>query len=385
LLPHLSFPATGLNFTPEECRTWILRRAANAAFRLGGDSQATALARLAGRADAPEAVRMEALEALGQWAGASRRDRIVGLIRPLAPRDPLPAAAALAAAWESLAAAAQPAPVLAAALQAAARLPLPDLPGRLEPFAQHPDPIVRETVARLRPAPPANLLARLDSSDVPEQQAALARLAGLGPNAPAPALRTLATRLDQLLAGQLPAALHLDVLEAAAALPDPAVADRLRRWTNALPAGDTVAPFRPVLAGGNAAEGRRLFAARADWGCQRCHQLGGEGGNVGPDLTGLGRAKGREYALTSILHPNQQIAPSFETVVLTLRDGTFRSGVLRQESSDTLVLDSPEDGRLTLRKAEVRARERGLSSMPEGLADLMTRRELRDVLEALSQ
>ncbi|MFM8358596.1 MAG: hypothetical protein ACKOET_08550, partial [Verrucomicrobiota bacterium] len=75
----------------------------------------------------------------------------------------------------------------------------------------------------------------------------------------------------------------------------------------------------------------------------------------------------------------------FETVVLTLRDGTFRSGVLRQESSDTLVLDSPEDGRLTLRKAEVRARERGLSSMPEGLADLMTRRELRDVLEALSQ
>ncbi|MFM8357399.1 MAG: hypothetical protein ACKOET_02465, partial [Verrucomicrobiota bacterium] len=66
LLPHLSFPATGLNFTPEECRTWILRRAANAAFRLGGDSQATALARLAGRADAPEAVRMEALEALGQ-------------------------------------------------------------------------------------------------------------------------------------------------------------------------------------------------------------------------------------------------------------------------------------------------------------------------------
>lgn len=92
----------GLNFTREEWRTWVLRRAVNAAFRIGQSTNATALAQVAGREDVPETVRVEALDALADWARPPKRDRVVGLHRPLPDRDPAPAVAALASVWKHL-------------------------------------------------------------------------------------------------------------------------------------------------------------------------------------------------------------------------------------------------------------------------------------------
>jgi quinoprotein glucose dehydrogenase len=68
---------TNIAFSREEWRTWTLRRAVNAAFRLGGESNATAIAALAALAESPESVRVEALEALADWGTPPKRDRIV--------------------------------------------------------------------------------------------------------------------------------------------------------------------------------------------------------------------------------------------------------------------------------------------------------------------
>lgn len=139
-----------------------------------------------------------------------------------------------------------------------------------------------------------------------------------------------------------------------------------------------------LLTGGNAARGRKLFAERADWGCQRCHKLHGEGGDVGPELAGLGVRKGRSHVLESILQPNRAIAPGFESVVVTLRDDESVVGVLREETPDTLVVQTP-DRRVVVKKSDVKSRDRAASAMPDGLGDLMTRGELRDLVEALSE
>jgi quinoprotein glucose dehydrogenase len=64
-----------------------LYRVINANFRLGTAEHAAAVAKLAERIDAPEAIRVEAIRALGDWANPSGRDRVLGLWRPLAPRD----------------------------------------------------------------------------------------------------------------------------------------------------------------------------------------------------------------------------------------------------------------------------------------------------------
>ncbi|HUS09552.1 MAG TPA: hypothetical protein VMZ30_03725 [Pyrinomonadaceae bacterium] len=45
---------------------------------------------------------------------------------------------------------------------------------------------------------------------------------------------------------------------------------------------------------------------------------------------------------------------------------------------------SPEDGPLTIKKADVRNISRSLSAMPEGLGQLLTPFELRNLVEYLS-
>ena len=81
----------------------LLRRVANANFRIGGPENAQALAEIASRTGYPEAIRAQALEMLGEWSTPSGRDKVVGLWRPLAPRTAGPAALAHAAETELVA------------------------------------------------------------------------------------------------------------------------------------------------------------------------------------------------------------------------------------------------------------------------------------------
>jgi len=401
-----------LNFTRDEWFTWVLRRAVNANFRLGSPSNAAALGVFAARTDAPESVRVEAIEDLGDWAKPPGRDKVVGTWRPLPTRE------AFDVAWPALVADTST-NVVIAAVRAGATLGTAGFSDKLAALREHPDPAVRAEVAKLqevsRPATLADLTARLERGSLREQQAAFAALA-ISDEAGAEGV--LAAQMEKLLAATLPPALALDVLEAtsrraarghatrgsfAGSKPEASPAARsaddasrsgnpsaklttaLVAWTNSLPKGDVFEPFRPALAGGDAANGRLVIVGRQDLACFRCHKFRGEGGDVGPELTGIGRAKGREYVLRSILFPNAEIAAGYENVVVTRKDGSNVAGVLKSETPAELVVASPEDGLVTVKKAGIAARERGLSSMLEGLGDLMSLRELRDVVEALSE
>ena len=58
--------------------------------------------------------------------------------------------------------------------------------------------------------------------------------------------------------------------------------------------------------------------------------------------------------------------------------------MVKTENDAELQLNSPEDGLLTLKKSEIKARERGLSAMPEELRQVLTKQDLRDLVEFLS-
>lgn len=376
-----------VNFSREEWRTWVLRRSANAAFRLGGESNAIALAKFAAWDDAPESVRVEALEALADWGAAPKRDRIVGLYRPIPQRDDAPARAALGSVWQQVSGSFAPSSVVIASIRAGDRLKLGDLAETLARLVNHADSAVRKEAARIHDAASATtfegVVAGLEKGSLKERQLAFAKLATSTNAGAAP---VLVEWLSKLSAGVVEPELQADLLDAARAVQgNTPVSKRLGEWTNALPKDDVLAAFRPALAVGDVSNGAKLFAERADLGCQRCHKLRGEGGEVGPDLTGIGKAKGRAYVLKAILQPNAEIATGFENVLLEKTDGTSIGGVLKSENEAALTLDSPEDGRLVIPKSEIKIRERGLSAMPEGLGDLMTLRELRDLIEVLSE
>ena len=60
------------------------------------------------------------------------------------------------------------------------------------------------------------------------------------------------------------------------------------------------------------------------------------------------------------------------------------AGLVKSETDVELVLNSPEDGLMTLKKTEIQARQRGLSAMPEELVTYLGKRELRDIIEFLA-
>jgi quinoprotein glucose dehydrogenase len=402
-------------------RDWLLRRVINANYRVGGSNNAMALATFATTSKAPEAFRAEALTLLGEWAKSSGLDRITGLWRPLPQREPEIAAAALQPHLASLQRSSSDALKLAATkvagvlniknsgldpidivndLNAAPNLRVE----ALKSMAINHDPKLAEAV-RLSLADkhealrkeatriqaqmqPNDALAQLrltlanENSSIAEKQNAFATLGTL----PAPEVDELLSQwLDKLLAKDVKPELTLDLLDASAKRESPIVKDKLRRVEVARPAADDLRSYRECLVGGDAEEGKKVFLEKVEASCVRCHKYNGEGGEVGPDLAGIGSRYDRQYLLESLVFPNKQIAQGFESAVVTLKNGTAYAGVLKSESPEILEINSPEDGLIQLKKIEIKARERGLSAMPEELRQVLSKQDLRNLVEFLAQ
>ena len=228
----------------------------------------------------------------------------------------------------------------------------------------------------------AQIAATLHTGSLAEKQGALTTLGGLSePKAD----ELLATWLDQLLAGTTPKELQLELLEAAAkrAGTAPAVKAKLKKFDDAR-SKELIGPYLEALHGGNADAGKKVFMEKVEASCVRCHKIGNDGADVGPALTGIGQRATREYILESIVAPNAKIASGFESVIVTMNNGTSYAGMVKGETADTLEVNSPEDGLLKLKKAGIKTRERGLSGMPEGVGQALTKQDLRDLVEFLS-
>jgi quinoprotein glucose dehydrogenase len=190
--------------------------------------------------------------------------------------------------------------------------------------------------------------------------------------------------LVRLLADQVPGELKLDLLEAAAKRNQPALKEKLETYESRRPKDDVFAGYRETLVGGNAEAGKKIFLERADVACVKCHKAGGEGGEVGPDLVGVATRQNREYLLESLVFPNKQIAAGFETLIVVQNDGPAYAGILKSETDQELVINSPEDGLVTVKKSNIKRRQRGQSGMPEGMGTVLTKVELRDLIEFLA-
>jgi quinoprotein glucose dehydrogenase len=409
----------------------LLRRVLNANYRFGTEATARALAAYSTREDAPVNFRVEAIDALTEWPANSGRDRITGLWRPtaFARSEKVPGEALKPLANGLLAAA--PAPVRAATARAAGTLKLteaspalaaliiqgaadgaarsdalrslsllktPEYAAALAAARDDKDEKVRSLATQLAvEVPPiaarnggsgsnsggggstGPLEKALASGSLTEKQSALSTLASVK-GADADAL--LKHWLDGVLAGTVAAELELDVLEAAGQRES--LKPLLTQYKSRLDAKDPSAAWKACLVGGNAEAGKKVFAERAEVSCVRCHKVQGEGGEVGPELTGLGKKNGRSYLLTSIIYPNAAIAVGFENVLVNLKGGQSYAGVIKSESATELVINSAEDGLITVKKSEITSREKGLSGMPEGFGDLLSKQDIRNLIEYLA-
>ena len=403
---------------PVDQLTPMLLRVVNANFRVGTPETARRLAALAARSDLSDLVRSEALHGLAAWAEPHPRDRIVGTFRPLPSRDTAAASDALrpqlarllagspeairsaaseAAAELRIATAADPllglvkdtsapAAARASALRSLVRLKAASVNEALKLAAADPAEPLRLAAsklnAELNPDDAAGqLTAKLTSGSLTEQQSAFTSLGDLKSDA---ADAILAEWLDKLMKREVANEVMLDLVEAAAKRSAGAVKSRLETYAKWKLPQDHLTPYRETLSGGDAARGKKIFYENAAAACTRCHHIGTDGGgNAGPVLDGIASRQTREYLLESIVSPNQQIVQGFESATLTLKNGASYAGVVKSETDAEITLLSPEDGDVKVKKSDLATREKGLSGMPEGLAQLLTRQELRDVVEFL--
>jgi putative heme-binding domain-containing protein len=138
----------------------------------------------------------------------------------------------------------------------------------------------------------------------------------------------------------------------------------------------------PEIAGGDWARGRAVFASAAA-ACAVCHQVRGEGGVIGPDLSNL---VFRDYAsvLKDIVEPSAAINPDRIAYVVELKDGTTANGIVLEDTAGSLVLGDVAGAKRTLAKnAIARMKASPVSLMPEGLWQNLTVPQQRDLMTFL--
>jgi putative heme-binding domain-containing protein len=134
-----------------------------------------------------------------------------------------------------------------------------------------------------------------------------------------------------------------------------------------------------ALASANRANGQALFQRT----CGACHKLYGEGGVIGPDLTGSNRGN-IEYLLSNVLNPNAEVQDAYRMVVVTTRDGRTHSGNVVSETDRQLTLRVVGRDPVSINKAEIQSREATATSMmPPGLFDALVDREVIDLVSYL--
>ncbi len=394
----------------------VTLRAINSNYRTGTAETAKALAEFAAD-EAAEPLRIEALRALETWPKPPQRDRVAGVFRPLAERNAAPASLTLKAVLPKLLSGKSEAVALAT-LDAAAALQLKDatteiaalmsqpklsakIRGKaLEALAALNDPQLAESVklaltdkdAALRVEATA-LLAKLDPNEAAKQlSAAYAAaavsekkviLTALGDIQSAAADKEIGTLLDDMIAEKVPGEVQLELLEAAAKRSSDEVKTKFSAYNASIPKGDLVAKFQTSLLGGDKTAGMKLFQEQPAAACLRCHKVGGVGGDAGPDLAGIGTRKDRRYILESIVNPNAQIADGFQSVLLTLKNGDMQVGVIKKEANGETTVQMPAPGipPVTVKTADIKTRENAPSGMPPNMPDLLSPREIRDIVE----
>jgi putative heme-binding domain-containing protein len=104
--------------------------------------------------------------------------------------------------------------------------------------------------------------------------------------------------------------------------------------------------------------------------CFTCHKLHGEGAEIGPDLTGVGRST-LDALLANVIDPNQIIGRGYELVEAELKDGRTVSGRLAEENETRIRLLSAGPKEDILARSDIaNLRVSQLSVMPEGLEQM---------------
>ena len=137
--------------------------------------------------------------------------------------------------------------------------------------------------------------------------------------------------------------------------------------------------LRPaVVRAADPSAGRAVYAKT----CSACHTLFGDGGKVGPDLTGSNRAN-LDYILENIVDPSAVLGKDYRQTVIVTSDGRVVSGLVQRETDSAVTLRTINDTVVVARDDVEERSLSDLSMMPERLLDTLSSEQVRDLVAYL--
>ena len=410
-LPALANMLTVEKFNSEP----LLRRAINAALRVGGDKELENLIAFAKDKNRSNVLRGEALATIGTWAEPSVLDRVDGRFRGKIKRDPnvvkqkiekdIPSFIedtdtdiligisntlanlgidshndALFAVMKKH----KSPKVRSEMLKALGTLNFEKIETAMQYGMKDGDKDVRTTAISLMPKMdiskenlPNIVNPIFKNGSVREQQQLLSVLGEL------PIVKSgelLGSLIKQATADRLNQSVILDLIEAVESTENEDLIAQLKPLKEN---GNSVEAFKETLVGGNFRDGRNVFNKNPTAQCTRCHAIGSAGGDVGPSLENIGNILSREQILEALIEPGARLAPGYGSVTLTLKDGSKVSGILEAETDEELTLKTGEAEPLDIHISRIEKRENMPSAMPP-MGRMISKRELRNLIEYLA-
>jgi len=238
--------------------------------------------------------------------------------------------------------------------------------------------------------------ARLAKQRQPEELA-LASLQTAGETPPAPA-----EHLDRLLSStsgsmrllravdqqRLHPTVKTKAIQTASAHPNPVVRDLFERFVpeekRTLRLGTSINAARLLVLSGNVARGGEIFFNASAVNCQTCHQIGGKGRDVGPDLSHIGKKYNRGQILENLLDPSKTIEQKYIVYTVQTADGKTYTGIVAERNGESAALKDAQGKIVRIRLKDVESFEpQKKSLMPDALLRDLTAEQAADLLAYL--
>jgi putative heme-binding domain-containing protein len=153
-----------------------------------------------------------------------------------------------------------------------------------------------------------------------------------------------------------------------------------RRWK----LDEAVQVIDSGLSNRNFEQGKAMFAVTL---CSSCHNMRGEGGTAGPDLTQLGTRFSTKDMLEAIIDPSKTVSDQYAATVFTMKDGNSVLGRLVNEDEKKYHISqnpfSPQALRELDKDAVSGTKLSKVSVMLPGLINRLNAEELRDLMAYL--
>lgn len=125
---------------------------------------------------------------------------------------------------------------------------------------------------------------------------------------------------------------------------------------------------------GDAEKGKIQFMAR----CFACHKLFGEGGAIGPELTGYDRAN-VDFWLDNLFTPSLEIREGFGAYTVKTKGGQLLTGLMDAQDANGIVIKDLAGNKTAIKQADIEKLEASpVSLMPEGMTAGMSDADLKD-------